>query len=187
MAEAEEEEKKEGEGEAAPKKSKKKLIIIVVAVLVLLGGGIGGFLVLGKKPPAEEAEAEKEHEEHEHLEVVELDNFIVNLSENSSFLKIRINLEVSSDALHSTAPDAAGGGGGHGGGDKSGLPGALGAREPMIRDSIIRILSSKRAEEVLSPEGKDTLKEELVDAVNEAVGAEEPIVQGVYFADFIIQ
>jgi flagellar FliL protein len=186
MAEAEEEEKKEGEGEAAPKKSKKKLIIIIVAVLVLLGGGVGGFLVLGKKPPAEDAEAAQEQEEHEHLEVVELDNFIVNLSENSSFLKVRINLEVSSNALHaSAAADAAGGG--HGAEDKGGLPGALGAREPMIRDSIIRILSSKRAEEVLSPEGKDTLKEELVDAVNEAVGAEEPIVQGVYFADFIIQ
>ena len=61
------------------------------------------------------------------------------------------------------------------------------AREPMMRDAVIRVLSSKKAVDVLSPEGKEKLKEELVEAINEAIGLEEGPVVNVYFTEFIIQ
>jgi flagellar protein FliL len=40
------------------------------------------------------------------------------------------------------------------------------ARKPQIRDSIISILNSKRPDDLLKPEGKDYLKEEIKAAIN---------------------
>ena len=57
----------------------------------------------------------------------------------------------------------------------------------MINDAIIRVLSSKTTEAVLSPDGKEQLKEELVEAINDASGLDEAAVANVYFTDFIIQ
>ena len=63
----------------------------------------------------------------------------------------------------------------------------MAARETQIRDVIIRILSSKHADDLLTQDGKERLKEELLEGINEAVGLEEPAVTGVYFTEFIIQ
>ncbi len=195
---AEEAEKKEGEGEeteaAPPKKSKKKLIIIIAVVVILAGAG-GAFAMLGGKAekPAEGEEAPLEEEVH--YATVELDPFIVNLSENSSFLKLKILVEYDPKVVeghHDGESGGSGGGGGHGGGgagggEAGGLPGVLGEKEPMIRDAIIRVLSSKKAEQVLSQEGKEELKDELIEAINEATGLDEPAVVAVYFTEFIVQ
>lgn len=199
-----EEEKKEGEGgeEAAPPKSKKKLIIIVVAAVVLLGGGGGAFMMMsgGAKPEGEVALDEQAPAEKETVyEHAELETFIVNLSENSSFLKVRILLEYDPAILakydgSGGAEGAEGGGegGGHGSGgaaaaDAGGLPAVLKKREPMMRDAIIRVLSTKSADDVLSGDGKERLKEELVEAINEAVGLDEGPIVGIYFLEFIVQ
>jgi flagellar basal body-associated protein FliL len=59
--------------------------------------------------------------------------------------------------------------------------------ENKLRDEIIRILSSKRSEELLTGDGKARLKEELLDGINEALALEEPPVTSVLFTEFIIQ
>jgi flagellar basal body-associated protein FliL len=56
-----------------------------------------------------------------------------------------------------------------------------------MKDAIIRILSSKKADDLLTAEGKERLKDELLEGINEAVGLEEPPVVGVFFTEFIIQ
>lgn len=187
----EKEEKKEGEVAEAPKKGKKKLIIIVLVVLLLAGGGGASMTLMGgaKTDAAGAAEEEeKAKEEEEHFERVDLDTFIVNLSENASFLKVKIALEVNAKALSGAGKEGGEEKGGHEGGEgKGGLPGLLGTREPMMKDAVIRVLSSKTAADVLSIEGKDALKEELLDAINEACASDEPVVNAVYFTDFIIQ
>lgn len=198
MAEKKEEAKKEegaaeGAAEAKPK-GKGKLIIIIAVVVLLLGGGAGAFLMLGGKEeaPADGEHAEGEAHEHErHLEAVELDPVIVNLSETSNFLKVTIMLELDSAILAKAAAAHAGAAGGGGGGHEAPkgavLPEPLTHRGPIIRDAIIHVLSSKKAAEVLSLEGKEQLKEELVEALNEASGLEEGPVVAVYFNDFIVQ
>lgn len=201
MAEKKEEKKEEGKGgeaaaeAVAPKKSKKKLFIIVGAVLVLiLGAGVPMFLMGGGEKEGEEG-ADAHHEEHteKHLSTAALDTFIVNLSETGAFLKVKMLLEFDEAPLKKAeeelAKHGAGGGegGGHGGGGASGLPGYLGHREPMIRDAIIRVLATKKSTEVLSSDGKEHLKEQIIEAVNEAVSLEEAPVQQVYFTEFIIQ
>lgn len=189
---AKEEEKPEGaEGEAKPK-SKKKLFIIIGVVLLLAGGGVP-FLLGGKKDD-KKADAEEEHvEEVKVYETAKLDTFIVNLSENSTFLKTTILLEYDSHAFVAKTGDKGGEaeGGGHGGGGeapKSGaLPAPLEKRKPMINDAVIRVLSSKRSTDVLTSDGKEQLKQELIEAINEAIGMEEAPVVNIYFTEFIVQ
>ena len=178
MAKEEKEEKegKEGEGEGA-KKGSKKLIIIIAAVVILVGGGAGAFFALGgsKAKEGEEATdggdagegetaAEGEGEGGELPgAVVPLEVFIVNLGVKGSFLKTSIQLELSKpepgkDFEHNV---------------------------PKIRDAIIRVLSTRIAQEILAPEGKEKLRDEVKKAANDALGTED--VVAVYFTEFIVQ
>lgn len=165
-------EKKE-EAEAPAPKSKKKLVIIVALVLVLVLGGVGAFLAMGgKKAPAE---GEEEYLEEEHAEggdghggplppaVLPLETFIVNLQVKGSFLRTTVQLEFAEPEL----------------------PVSVENDVPKIKDAIIRILSSKSSSEVLMSDGKEKLRGEIRDAVNEVLGSEE--VTQVYFTEFIIQ
>ena len=54
-----------------------------------------------------------------------------------------------------------------------------------LRDSIISLLSSKTAEQILSPEGKDKLREEIRNRIN--VLAPKLKVQDVFIVDFVVQ
>jgi flagellar basal body-associated protein FliL len=195
----------EGEkpAEGTPKKSKKKLIIFAVIGLVTLVGGAGvASMFMGSKPPAEESAEEELHEPKEeehvsHIQSADLGQFIVNLSEMASFLKVRIMIEYDAALIDKQLGIVAGAEGGqaHGGGASGGEKAAAGGglhphlakKEHQFRDVIIRILSSKKAPELLTVEGKTRLKEELLDGLNEAVGLEEPVVTGILFTDFMIQ
>ena len=185
-----EKEGKEQEGEAQPPKSKKKLIIIIAAVVVVIVLGLTAFLLLGGKEQTEGEDAQYEEAERE-LAHVELKPFIVNLSSSTSYLKVVLVLEYDPVVVAGGHAEKAaeGGGGGHGGGGDSGpaLPGVLGEREAMINDAIIKVLSSKSVETVLSLDGKEQIKEELIEAINDASGLDEAPVANVYFQDFIIQ
>jgi flagellar FliL protein len=187
------EKKEEGEEttEAKPK-SKKKLIIIVLAlVLIVVGAGVPMFLMGGKKT----AETEEEHEAPKKLETADLGQFIVNLSETSSFLKVHITIEYDASILdhhledkgHAGGKGEGGGAAGGGEGKEGGLHPFLTKRQTQIQDTIIRVLSAKHAEELLTQEGKERLKDELVEGINEAVATEEPAITAVYFTEFIIQ
>lgn len=188
-----EEKKPEGEGEAEAKPKSKKKLFIIIGVVVLLAGGGGAAMMLGGSEPPKEGE-EEEHvaeEEHKTYALLEMDTFIVNLSANTSFLKVKMVLEYDPEI----ANKALGGGHGHGdagaGGGEKADPlagaGAIGHRMPQITDSIIRVLSSKKAEDVLSPEGKEDLKQQLIEAINEATGLDEGPIVNIYFKEFIIQ
>lgn len=166
----------EDDGEKTEKSAggkKKTLIIIIAVVLVLVIAGVGAIFVFSGSGGKEEGEGDAAEEE----EVIEegsedaadlpaifpLEVFIVNLSVKGSFLKTMIQLEF----LEATPPPT--------------IQNDL----PRIRDAVIRVLTSKTAPELLSSEGKEKLRGEIKDVVNETLGAEE--VANVYFTDFIIQ
>ena len=79
------------------------------------------------------------------------------------------------------------GGGGEGEAAGGGTPHFLAKKETIFRHTVIRILSSKRVEDVLTPDGKDWLSEELVEGLNAAIGLEQPVVSQIYYTEFIIQ
>ena len=192
MAEKEEAKTEEAAEGAGSGKSKKKLIIIIVVVLLVVLGAVG-FFVLGGKKPEENPEGAEVVEQH-HYATAQLDPFIVNLSESSSFLKVTLLLEYDAALLSKVDAHGGGGGGGGGGGHgaggeekKGGLPPIMEERKPMIRDSVIRVLAAKKTAEVLSPDGKESMKQELIEAINEALGLDEGPVVNVYYTEFIIQ
>jgi flagellar basal body-associated protein FliL len=54
-----------------------------------------------------------------------------------------------------------------------------------IRDSIISLLSSKKADQILTPQGKDTLRKEIRARVN-ALSPKTKVLE-VYIVDFVVQ
>lgn len=166
------------EAEAPKKKGKLLIIILAVVMVVLIGGGAGAYLLLSK-PSAdkkakadhgdeEEVAAEDEEEAHdEHPPVYEkLDTFTVNLSDEA-YLQTEIQLLVADAKVQEK----------------------IKARMPEVRDSLIRLLSSKTSEELSQVEGKAKLAEEVQKSVNEVLGVRKKSkgVKKVLFAAFIIQ
>ncbi|RAX56675.1 flagellar basal body protein FliL [Helicobacter monodelphidis] len=94
-----------------------------------------------------------------------LDQLIVNLSSQSGrrYLKTTINLELSSEKL---------------------MP-ELDTKRPAIRDTLISVLSSKTIEEISTAKGKDKLKDELVERINESLV--DGKISNLFFTEFVIQ
>lgn len=174
------------------KGKKSKLPLIIMALVLLLGGGGGGaYFFLGgsgekKGDTEEEAHHEEAHEES-HLESFPLEAFVVNLANSGSFLKVVLHAEFDPKALPHAKGEEGGGGGGHGGGGGAEPPAPIKPKLPMIRDAIINVLSAKTGEEALSVSSRENIKEELVDAMNAAVGTDEPLFVAIYFDEFIVQ
>lgn len=56
---------------------------------------------------------------------------------------------------------------------------------PVIEDAVLTVVSSKSAEQILTPTGKERLKEEIAQAVTRRIG--HPEVVNVYFTQFVAQ
>lgn len=184
--------------EAAPEGGEKKksgnlLLIIIIAVLflVIIIGGIIVFMMMGnheaegeasathKEAPAhgDEAAAEEGHDDEAATEeghgeastevgiMYPLDLFTVNLLSESGrrYLKVELNLEIEGEELAHE----------------------LDTKKPLLRDIIIRILSSKSLEEISTVKGKDTLKEQIVSEINTRI--KDGKIINVYFVDFVVQ
>ena len=61
----------------------------------------------------------------------------------------------------------------------------LDTKKPAIRDTMISVLSSKTFEEISTAKGKENLKNELVERINESL-VDGKIVN-LFFTDFAIQ
>jgi flagellar FliL protein len=57
--------------------------------------------------------------------------------------------------------------------------------KPIIDDIVMTQLSSKTYQDIATIEGKDNLKKELMDIINEEIGYQGVI--NIYFTDFVIQ
>ena len=157
------------------------IIIIVLLFLLLVGGGIAAYLLLNDDgseviDPAKSAKEEmvtkdkavKKKKVKDLLSVgpmYPMDQFVVNLlSENGSrYLKTTIDIEM----------------------DKQELSAELDKKKAIIRDIIIRVLSSKTFEEISTVKGKERLKEEIVDKLNQILSDGE--INNIFFTDFVIQ
>ena len=175
--------------EVEEKKAKKggngalMIIIIAIFVLLLVIGGLVAFLMLSSDEPKEanmaqtptqtqtqpapaQNKAKRGGNDYSNMgPIYPLDQFVVNLlSENGSrFLKTKIDLEQSDELL--TAE--------------------LDKKKALLRDIIIRTLSSKTYEEVSTAKGKDRLKDEIVGKLNEVLN--DGYIKNIFFTDFVVQ
>jgi flagellar protein FliL len=168
------------EGAAPKKKGKLMIIIIAVVAVVLIGGGVGAYLLLSK-PAAEkhaaqdgeeagledEESGEEEGEAGEAPIYVKLETFTLNLADGESYLQTEMQLLVSDAKFNEK----------------------MNARIPEVRDALIRLLTSKTAEELSQPEGKDKLADEVQKQINSVLGikGKGKGVKKVLFGAFIIQ
>ena len=158
----------------APKKGNKKMIIIIAAVAVLLlGGGGAAFFVMKKKAAEAEAAAAEEDGGEEHAKpakvakkpehgkkdehagppaFVPLEPFVVNLSDKESerFAQVGVTLQV----------------------DDPNLSEEMKFCMPAIRNAVLLILSHKSLADLLSPEGKTKLADEIRREAARAMGYE---------------
>lgn len=133
--------------------------------------------------------------------ILDLGEFILNLSDPNSkrYLKVNVALELSRAASDPPLEEGKGGGGsgvsGHGGGGNEGaqkvdplaiIQAEMEQYKPAIRDAIISVLSSKTAEELSSLSGKELAKEQIKAAVDPLFGGEREVMR-VSFGTFIIQ
>lgn len=133
--------------EGAKKGNKLPVIIAIVAVLAA-----GGYFMSSK------GGGDKEKEEPEialgHPE--EVGEFLVNLSDGSTYLSTNITVHCAE------GESVVSGGDGHGG---------KGSVSPAVQDAVIQVLTSKRLSDITSTSGKQRLKYELAYAMNHAYHA----------------
>lgn len=165
------------------KKSNKGLIIAIVGILVLLIVAVVVlvFIFLGGKeqPPAEGEgghQTTKEAPAHANGAArsdfakmgptfVIPEPFVVNLMGQNGrrYVKASIALELSSPELQKEVT----------------------TKLLLIKDTIIRVMSSKTFEEISTPKGRDKLKEEILQEINSYMV--DGYIKSVLFSEFIIQ
>ena len=146
--------------------------------------------------PEEEVVDEGEGVGAERGIILDLGEFILNLSDPDvrKFLKVNVAIELSkkeSDILAAeAAAKASGGGHGHGGGapvdPMKEIENEMNQFKPSIRDAIISILSSKTSHELATTPGKELAKEQIKESINALFEGEREVLR-VSFGSFFIQ
>lgn len=149
--------------------------IILILLLAALGGG--GFFAYQKFFAGQPEDAVEEPQEEQAAEgedpgtlpgdgfTITLPTFVVNLADplGRRYLKLGIDVEVVSEEAVAE----------------------LSKKEPMVKDTLILLLSSKTYQDLSTMESKILLKKEIVDRLNQIMGGSK--VLQVYFTDMVIQ
>lgn len=141
---------------------------------------------------SEEIDSAAETDEVQKGFIVDLGDFILNLSDVSprKFLKVNVALEVSNKPEDTVAETKSSGhGGGHG---EEAAPAVnpleteMAQYKPSIRDAVITTLSSRTSAELATVAGKELAKEQITEAVNNIFAGDRDVLR-VSFGQFIIQ
>ena len=193
---AEKETKEEVHTDKKQSKNGLMIVIVVVLMLIIIGGAVVVFLLMsgdekeaaaqhGAPVPQEKtAAAPASGSTHAPAKaksdggddmvsrklseigiLYPLDTFTVNLKSDAGrrYLKATISLELKGPELSIE----------------------LDKKAPVIRDRIIRILTSKSIEEISSTKGKQKVSEQIVDVLNSMIS--DGSIKGIYFTEFVIQ
>ncbi|HRK57494.1 MAG TPA: flagellar basal body-associated FliL family protein, partial [Burkholderiaceae bacterium] len=160
--------------EASPALSKKKkLIIVIVAAVLLLSVGItAAWLMMSEPAPEETADAPAPPEPRKIPVFVDLSSFTVNLHNPNEeledrYLQIKLVAEVKDQPASEVVKNLM----------------------PAVRNEIILLLSTKRADEILSREGKEALVKDIVAAANRPLARTEAEqgVESINITHMIVQ
>lgn len=197
-----------GSDEEEGKGSKKFLIIGIILGILVIGGGAGAFLALsggddssGKEPtevstdpaaedtanttPEEKATegeaaadgdaksdeekksegAEKEKVAIDFGDTFQMKTFSLNLGNalENRFVRLEVTLEYSGGEDHKAEIEK---------------------RLPQLRDAVISVVSRKTREFLLAPDGKDTLRKEVLIRINRYMKTK---IDAVYITDILIE
>lgn len=158
------------EKEMEAKKSKLPMMIIIILALIigLAGGAFGVDKYIHKEPQSALAQSESQVLASKAV-MVPLSTFTINLAKtpgDNTDHYIKINLSVAVNDAKAKA--------------------ALKTKLPIIRDSVITVLSQKNQNDILSNSNNlQTLKNQLKNKINDGMGLD--IVNDVYITDMVLQ
>lgn len=159
--------KHDGGAEASASKSPKKVFAILGAVLVLVSAGGAGAWYLSNNGTNRGGSGKGESERPPLF--LPLETFTVNLRGEAAdqYLQLGVTLKVDDQAQIDF----------------------LKLHMPEVRSRLITLLSSKQSSEILTPEGKRKLSDEIVEQVRESLTANShpPGVSAVFFTSFVVQ
>ena len=165
--------------DAAPPKKKSNLLkmLILIALPLLLVGGGAGWYFMGKTPPADEkpqagkaasAKATKSMPSKPPT-FVPLEPFTVNLQmeDTAQFLQVGLTLKTTDPSYTEQ----------------------IKLNMPDIRNRILLLLSSKKASQISTLDGKQALANEIMSETAQALGTSVPSggISNVLFTSFVIQ
>jgi flagellar basal body-associated protein FliL len=162
-----------------------KIVGIVVAGIVI-GAGVAAGVVTGIIPapigPAAEARAAAEKAKPPVTVMYPTKERVVNLSDKNAtkYLKVALTLEFIDSRLKDPPKGAAVTQ------QQTEFAAEMSPYSAIIDDALVTTLSSKASADLLKPDGKEQLKNDLINNVNHALHKEEEVVN-VYFTSFIIQ
>lgn len=150
---------------AKPPKRWPLVLAIVVANLLTTGGVVGYFTFFHVGAGAAAAAPPPEPSATEYGPLHALSPIVANLTDRSvgRFVRVTLHLEAKDEESLATVVE----------------------REIPIRHRLLIYFSELDAQRANAAGGKDALREELVTAVNEVIGAE--LVRRVYFSEFVLQ
>jgi len=130
-----------------------------ISLLIIL------VLLIGVNACSRSTSASEQSKKVQEVANFALEPFILNLANHGSegFFKISLSLELANTSLVETAK----------------------VKTPQLRDAIITLLSAKSSEDLVAPEGKIQLKDEVLLRANEIL--REGAVRNIYFTDFVMQ
>jgi flagellar FliL protein len=140
------------------------------------GHGEDGDHAAPAKKKAKKKKKKKGHDEEAHARLMTFEPFVVNLADPGAarFLRTNVQLVVSGGAE--------GEGGGHGEGGKG-----PSVEDMRARSAILELLSAETSDKLTTPEGKDALKEQIMERIQDVLEKSEIEVEDVLFSDFVIQ
>jgi flagellar FliL protein len=159
----------------AAKKKKGKMMLLVLVVLILLvgmalGGAKMGFISIPGLTPTKGESREAKKAEAPEAEsgmgfIYSMKPFIVNLADDSGgrYLKVKFEMELNSKDL---VPEVE-------------------KRMPQLTDSVIMLLSSRKYEDIVTYEGKDRMRNEIMLRLNSFLSTGS--IRKIYFTEFVMQ
>lgn len=140
------------------------------------------------KPESEEYSEDADVDAAQHGFILDLGDFILNLSDISprKYLKVNVALEVSNKPEDLVIKKESNGGHGSVENTLSPLESEMAQFKPAIRDAVITTLSSKTSAELSSVAGKELAKDQISESVNGIFAGNREVLR-VSFGQFIIQ
>ncbi len=162
-----------------------KLVIIIAVLQMVMFGGFGAFLyfsgalgggagggheAVAAEEGHHEGDEEKAHEDAPPIYIPLEPAFVVNFSDGSGgsrFMQATIQVMTRDPEMEA----------------------AVNTHMPVIRNAIVLLLSSQSVEDVAGIEGKEKLREEVLERIREILKERtgKPGVEEVYFTSFVIQ
>jgi flagellar FliL protein len=157
------------------------LVLIIILLVLIILGGVGAYFYISKSeesvqtqqeigkiktPDITQLEKVKDVEKISQMgPLYPLSPFTVNLRSKKGmvYLKVKLDFELSIKELKNE----------------------LDAKNAVIRDAVIRILTSKSLEDLSNDEGKEVAADEIINDINAML--HDGYIKNVYFTEFIVQ